>query len=377
MAFTSSANDADGDTLDYSWNFGDGTSTSGANASHKYGAPGTYTATVTVNDSRGGTITGSISVTVTTPAIPPVNIKVNFQLAGTPVPAGYLQDSGAPYANRGNGYSYGWNVDNTATARDRNAANAPDQRYDTLVHMQKPELPNCIWEIALPNGTYTVRIVAGDPSYFDSIYKINAEGTLVVNATPTATAKWFEGTKTVTVNDGKLTIDNAAGSANNKLAFIEINNGVTARELAAEAPEAQPLTVTKLQLSMNFSKPGRDSYRVAGSLALPGDFATAGVAATIDVGAAIGDFTLDAKGRGKNKSGLLALKKNPKGLWLFQASLKKGGWSDEWSDGGLQNQTVSAQGAEIPVTLTVGGQAFGGSKALTYKAKEKKSGAAK
>jgi len=377
VAFTSSASDADGDALSYSWNFGDGTGATGANASHKYGAPGTYTATVTVTDNLGGTATGSVTVTVTTPSLPPVSIKVNFQLAGTPVPAGYLQDNGAPYANRGNGQTYGWNVDATATARDRNAANAPDQRYDTLVHMQKPELPNCIWEIAVPNGTYTVRIVAGDPSYFDSVYKINAEGALVVNATPTATAKWFEGTKTVTVGDGKLTIDNAAGSANNKLAFIEINNGVTAREMAAEAPEAQPLTVTKLQLAMNFSKPGRDSYRVAGSLALVDDFTANGTAASIDVGAAIGDFTLDSKGRGKSKAGAIALKNGKSGSWLFQASLKKGGWSDEWADGGLQNQTVSGQGAEIPVTLTIGGQTFGGSKALTYKAKEKKTGAAK
>lgn len=376
VAFTSAGNDADGDTLDYAWNFGDGTSAMGANASHKYGVPGTYTATVTVNDSRGGTTTGSVTVTVASPAIPPVSIKVNFQLAGAPVPAGYLQDNGNAFGDRGNGYSYGWNVDNTPTARDRNAANSPDQRYDTLVHMQKPELPNCIWEIALPNGTYTVRLVAGDPSYFDSIYKINVEGALTVDATPTATAKWFEGKKTVTVGDGRLTVSNAAGSANNKLAFIEINNGATSRELAEDATEALPLTVTKLQLTMNFSKPGRDSYRVAGALEPSDDFTTSGVAASIDVGAAIGDFTLDAKGRGKNKSGTIALKKSSSG-WLFQASLKKGIWSDEWSDGGLQNQNVTGLGAEIPVTLTLNGQAFGGSKALTYKAKEKKTGAAK
>jgi glucose/arabinose dehydrogenase len=146
--------------------------------------------------------------------------NVNFQPAGSPVPSGYLADSGAAYASRGNGQTYGWNVANTANTRDRNAI--ADQRYDTLIHMQKGGTFS--WEIAVPNGSYIVRVVAGDPSYTDSIYKIAAEGVLTVDGTPTSSSRFVEGTKTVTVADGRLTLTSASGSSNNKLAFVEISS---------------------------------------------------------------------------------------------------------------------------------------------------------
>jgi hypothetical protein len=81
---------------------------------------------------------------------------------------------------------------------------------------------NATWEIAVPNGTYRVRIVAGDPSYWDSVHRISAEGVLVVNGTPTTSNRWVEGTATVAVSDGRLTIGNYAGASNNKICFIEI-----------------------------------------------------------------------------------------------------------------------------------------------------------
>lgn len=148
--------------------------------------------------------------------------RINFQLAGAPIPSGYLADTGAVFGNRGNGYSYGWNANNATTARDRNAANSPDQRYDTLLHLQKPENPNAVWELAVPNGTYRVRIVAGDPSHTDSVYRTSAEGVLAISGTPTVSQKWFDNTVTVTVTDGRLTITNASGAQNNKIAFVEV-----------------------------------------------------------------------------------------------------------------------------------------------------------
>ena len=44
VAFTATGADADGDTLTYNWDFGDGQSTPGQNPSHIYDAPGTYAA---------------------------------------------------------------------------------------------------------------------------------------------------------------------------------------------------------------------------------------------------------------------------------------------------------------------------------------------
>ena len=149
--------------------------------------------------------------------------KINFQPASAAVPSGYLADTGLVYGDRGNGYTYGWNTE-TSQTRDRNSANSPDQRYDTLNSWYNGanDAANGIWEIAVPNGTYSVHVVAGDADYYDSVFKINVEGVLTVNGTPTSTTRWIEGTQTVTVNDGKLTVSRATGSYNNNICFIDI-----------------------------------------------------------------------------------------------------------------------------------------------------------
>ena len=136
----------------------------------------------------------------------------------------YLPDSGLVFANRGNGQSYGWNADNSAQTRDRNAANSPDQRYDTLTHLQKGPVPDAVWEIAVPNGSYSVRVVSGDAGYFDSVFRLTVEGTLTLNGTPTTSTRWIEGTAMVTVADGRLTIRSGAGASNNKICFVEITS---------------------------------------------------------------------------------------------------------------------------------------------------------
>jgi|GEM_PF-2011093 len=378
VQFSVSASDPDGDALAISWGFGDGATATGATATHAYSAPGTYSAVVSVSDGIHPALTQTIVITISGSPITPISIKINFQAAGSQTLAGYHADDGAPFGDRGKGMIYGWNMNNSAQARDRNAANSPDQRYDTFTHMQKPVNPNAVWEIALPNGTYRVRAVSGDPSYFDSIYRIAVENVLTVNANPTARLKWFDGTQTVTVSDGRLTISNAAGAVNNKLCFVEIDSGVAATFAAVDVPEAAPLIVTKLKLSMNFAKSSRDSYRVAGSLpALPRDFSPAGQIASIDIGAAIASFLLNPKGRGSSTTGSFSIKLNKSKGWLFKASLKKGDGKDKWSDGNLQDETTTGRLSEIPVTLTLGSQVFGGSKALKYTAKKEKKGVAK
>lgn len=145
---------------------------------------------------------------------------VNFQPAGVSVPAGYAADSGSAFGNRAGGYQFGWDQSITTATRDRNASNAADQRYDTFIHTQLNGSRK--WEMAVPNGSYSVRLVAGDASHFDSVYKLNLEGVLALSGTPTSSARWVDKTVTVNVSDGRLTLTNASGSVNNKLAFITI-----------------------------------------------------------------------------------------------------------------------------------------------------------
>jgi PKD repeat protein len=65
IGFTATASDPDGDTLTYSWDFGDSTALSTAqNPTHAYAAVGSYTAKVTVSDGHGGTANATVGVTV-------------------------------------------------------------------------------------------------------------------------------------------------------------------------------------------------------------------------------------------------------------------------------------------------------------------------
>ncbi|WP_406103095.1 PQQ-dependent sugar dehydrogenase [Streptomyces sp. NBC_01003] len=62
--FSSTATDADSDALTYSWNFGDGTTGTGAAPSHTYKKNGTYTATVTAKDTTGRTGSADVHIVV-------------------------------------------------------------------------------------------------------------------------------------------------------------------------------------------------------------------------------------------------------------------------------------------------------------------------
>jgi PKD repeat protein len=63
----SSSSDSDGDIATHNWDFGDGSTASGANINHDYGEPGTYSVTLTVIDNQGTFGTSSTSITLTEP----------------------------------------------------------------------------------------------------------------------------------------------------------------------------------------------------------------------------------------------------------------------------------------------------------------------
>ena len=58
------SSDVDGDSLTYSWEFGDGGTASGPTPTHAYADNGTYTVTLTVNDGHGNSSTDTLVVTV-------------------------------------------------------------------------------------------------------------------------------------------------------------------------------------------------------------------------------------------------------------------------------------------------------------------------
>jgi len=98
----------------------------------------------------------------------------------------------------------------------------PDQRYDTLNHMQKPTNPNASWEIGLSRGVYRLHTVVGDPANFDGKFILNVEAQLAVAGVPATNTRFFENTIDVPVLDGRLTISNGPGAVNNKINFVDI-----------------------------------------------------------------------------------------------------------------------------------------------------------
>jgi PKD repeat protein len=70
VSFSGSSNMDDLKTLTYTWDFGDGNSATGRTAGHTYTVIGTYTVTLTVEDSDGLSGTDTLTVTVTYGNVP-------------------------------------------------------------------------------------------------------------------------------------------------------------------------------------------------------------------------------------------------------------------------------------------------------------------
>jgi PKD repeat protein len=118
----SASRDPDGSIASYAWNFGNGTSGSGATPSATYATAGTFTVTLTVTDNGGATSQANSTVTVTTNTQPPVanaggpytgtaNVAISFNGAASRDPDGSV-------------VSYLWNFGDGTTASGVTAVHA-------------------------------------------------------------------------------------------------------------------------------------------------------------------------------------------------------------------------------------------------------------
>ena len=80
----SGSSDADGSITSYAWNFGNGQTATGVNASTTYTAAGTYNATLTVTDDKGATGTATQVIAVApTPNVAPTAVANVVSISGT------------------------------------------------------------------------------------------------------------------------------------------------------------------------------------------------------------------------------------------------------------------------------------------------------
>ncbi|WP_218566277.1 malectin domain-containing carbohydrate-binding protein [Vallicoccus soli] len=178
--------------------------------------------------------------------------RVDFTTPAGPVAAGYTADSGAPYSDAA---GRGWVRPGTGTPLDmgsltRERTGTAEQRSRTLVLMQPTatQSPNGdgAWELAVPNGTYTVTVEAGDASFTDSVHTVRVEGQVAVAGfVPTTATPFQTGRVTVPVSDGRLTVD-AVGGTNTKVTYVDVDRTTVTGDTTAPTVTA---TVSGLQQS--------------------------------------------------------------------------------------------------------------------------------
>jgi PKD repeat protein len=142
-----------------------------------------------------------------------------------------------------------------------------------------------------------------------------------------------------------------------------------------------PLTITKMQVKLNFAKQNADSASLTAIPDLGAGFSVTNKLVAVDIGGTTNvTFTLDAKGRGAGAFGSCKLAYNKKtGLWKFSAKLSKGSWQPQWELYGLANTNAPNPGMSVsmPVIVLIGDEAFVDERPMLYTAKIGKSGSAK
>ncbi|WP_374311544.1 PKD domain-containing protein [Microbacterium sp.] len=142
---------------DYAWSFGDGSTGTGATASHTYDEPGTYTATLTVTDSAGRTGVATSQVVIQPPHAAPV-AKIGTDVDGLTV--GFDSDDSTT-SGGATITDYAWNFGDGETSTQAD--------------------PTHVYAAA---GTYTVSLTVTDSEGFTSA--VATIDVTVAHADPTA-----------------------------------------------------------------------------------------------------------------------------------------------------------------------------------------------
>ena len=110
------SSDPEGATLTYSWTFGDGGTSTAANPSHIYTAPGSYSARLTVSDGVNSTLSSVIPITVNGVANqPPISVAGGSPTSG-PAPLVVTFSSTGSFDPEGVTLTYAWTFGDGGTS---------------------------------------------------------------------------------------------------------------------------------------------------------------------------------------------------------------------------------------------------------------------
>jgi hypothetical protein len=127
-----------------------------------------------------------------------------------------LPDTGLTFGAQGL-LSFGWSVDHTDVTRDRGVNSS--QLLDTLCQFHE----GAVWEVALPNGTYSVLVSLGDAS-LGSVYTLIVEDVTYWEGRFIGANQFLSTTRSVTVADGRLTLSQgSAGELATRINFVEVH----------------------------------------------------------------------------------------------------------------------------------------------------------
>lgn len=152
----------------YSWDFGDGESSSEQNPSHTYNAEGNYTVNLTVTDSNNSQASDSVIITATAPSDP---LSVSFSASPTSgqVPLAVSFSAGA---NGGTSpYSYNWDFGDENSSSEQNPSHTYNQAgtYDVILTVTDSESSQASDSLTVevssnPTFNLTISSVTGSPA---------------------------------------------------------------------------------------------------------------------------------------------------------------------------------------------------------------------
>jgi PKD repeat protein len=331
--------------LTFAWDFGDGTSGSGATVAHTYTQAGNFNAILTVTDTANSSVSGFVIVVVNSP---PGAVVLSSGPSAMPNPAAVGQSiSFSATATGGTGtLTYVWNFGDGTSGSGANTFHA----YSL-------------------SGGYTATVTVTDSA------NASARGSVMVSVTSMAVV----GLGPDSDGDGfSDTFETFATTNALDAGSTPIGKSITTADVGA-------LTITKAQIKLNFAKANMDSIACSGTLSVPQGFSPIGAVVFVDVGDVLKKFPLDKKGAAKavHDSFKLSLKvkkgvvqANPSAK--FSVKLSKRAFALTLAaTSNLTNDDLKKVPRQVLFTLLLNDSVLQTQRSLLYTAKKGKSGMAK